>query len=143
MAGSNQPQGGIIAGINVTPLVDVVLVLLLIFIVTAKIVAVPAVAMDLPQSASSDDVQVVFSVMLDAQGRTTIDGQPVPDDVTFLRLARNAQATHDDLRAVIHADGAVPHRAVIHAMDLLKQATISRIAFAASPISDAGPESVK
>ena len=139
MGSSNDNRGGMIVGINVTPLVDVVLVLLLVFIVTAKIIVAPALSMDLPLSASSDEVQVVFSVILDVQGNTTIDGRPVPDDATFLRLAQHAQATHDDLRAVINADGAVPHRAVIHAMDLLKRAMISRIAFAAAPISAAEP----
>ncbi len=139
MAGSND-NGRLITGINVTPLVDVVLVLLIIFIVTAKIIATPAMPMELPESATTSAEQVVFSVLLDAEGRTSIDGQPVADDAAFMKLAARAQATHDDLRAVIHADGAVPHRRVIHAMDLLKRARISRIAFAATPITAPGPE---
>jgi biopolymer transport protein TolR len=137
MAGSSDKSGGMIVGINVTPLVDVVLVLLLIFIVTAKIVAVPALSMELPAAASGSDVQVVFSVMIDPSGNLTVDGAAVRDDAAFVDLAIHAQATHDDLRAVIHADGAVPHRAVIHVMDMLKRAKISRIAFATAPIPEA------
>ena len=56
MAGSsNNGNGEIIAGINVTPLVDVSLVLLIIFIVTAKIVLAPAVPMELPQASQTEE----------------------------------------------------------------------------------------
>ena len=51
-------------GINVTPLVDITLVLLIIFIVTAKIIVTPAVPLDLPRAAHSEEVQVVFSVIV-------------------------------------------------------------------------------
>ena len=53
MAGTGSSRG-IISGINVTPLVDVTLVLLVIFIVTAKIVVTPAIPMDLPPAATSE-----------------------------------------------------------------------------------------
>ena len=57
MAGSNLPRRGIISGINVTPLVDVTLVLLIIFIVTAKIVVTPAVSLDLPRASEGKELQ--------------------------------------------------------------------------------------
>ena len=63
MAGTGTSRG-IITGINVTPMVDVTLVLLVIFIVTAKIVVTPAVPLDLPPASKSEEVQVVFSVIL-------------------------------------------------------------------------------
>ena len=65
---SQQPQGdGLIVGINVTPMVDVMLVLLIIFIVTAKIIVTPAVPMDLPEASQVEQVQVVLSVLVEAQ----------------------------------------------------------------------------
>ena len=65
MAGSSgQQSSGIISGINVTPLVDVMLVLLVIFIVTAKMIVTPAVPLDLPHAAHGNEVQVVFSVIV-------------------------------------------------------------------------------
>src|SRR5205085_3427445 len=66
MAGSSSQTGasGMINGINVTPLVDIMLVLLIIFMVTAKLVVAPTTALgvQLPKAASGDTVQVVFSV---------------------------------------------------------------------------------
>jgi biopolymer transport protein TolR len=136
MAGGTQNRGEIIAGINVTPLVDVVLVLLVVFIVTAKIISVPALNMELPQAASGSETQVVFSVILNASGQTFIDGEAVDGDAVFMEKAKAAKLAHDDLRAVIHADGNVAHRRVIKAMDLLKRAGLQRIAFATEPIDE-------
>lgn len=129
-----QPNGNdIIAGINVTPLVDVTLVLLVIFIVTAKIIVTPAVPLELPRASQSQELQVVFSVVVPASGATLVNGERVTDDRLLVRLARAARAAAPDLRAVINADGSVPHRRVIHTLDLVRQAGISRVAFGALP----------
>ncbi|MDP9034887.1 MAG: biopolymer transporter ExbD [Myxococcota bacterium] len=124
-----------ITGINVTPLVDITLVLLIIFMVTTKIVMNQTVPLDLPKAATgTSDVQVVFSIILAADGRAVVDGNPVANDDTILQLARDAQTQHADLRAVIKADAAVTHGRVIHVLDLLKQAHVSKIAFGVSPV---------
>ena len=112
MAGTGSSRG-IISGINVTPLVDVTLVLLVIFIVTAKIVVTPAIPMDLPQAATSETVQVVFSVLLPEDGAILANGTPVADERALAARARAALEEDPDLRAVISADGGVPHRAVM------------------------------
>jgi biopolymer transport protein TolR len=138
---SAPPNGGaIIAGINVTPLVDVTLVLLIIFIVTAKIIVTPAVPLDLPRASQSEELQTVFSVVLPTTGATLVNGDPAADDQTLLRLARKALLDAPELRAVINADGAVPHRRVIHTLDLLKTAGIARVAFGALPAEPVPPE---
>ena len=59
-APQNDNQGGIINGINVTPLVDITLVLLIIMMVTAKIISSPAVPLELPKAAKTQEVQMVF-----------------------------------------------------------------------------------
>jgi biopolymer transport protein ExbD len=137
MAGfsSGKPNAPI-TGINVTPLVDITLVLLIIFMVTAKLVVSRALPMDLPKAASGGEVQEVFSVGLTADGGTQVDGSPVADDAALLKLARHAQAKNKELRAVVRADGSVPHRRVMHTLDVLRQAHVDRIAFAVSQ----GPE---
>jgi biopolymer transport protein ExbD len=125
-----------ITGINVTPLVDVTLVLLIIFMVTTKIVMNQTVPLDLPKAAKgTSDVQVVFSIILAADGRAFVDSKPIPNDDAILALARDAGAAHPDLRAVIKADAAVTHGRVIHVLDLLKQANVNKIAFGVSPIT--------
>ena len=75
MAGSSPQNGAPIVGINVTPLVDIVLVLLIIFIVTAKIMVAPAVPLDLPKASHSEELQVVFSVVLPARGGILVNGE--------------------------------------------------------------------
>jgi biopolymer transport protein TolR len=133
MAGAAQDNGSPIVGINVTPLVDIVLVLLIIFIVTAKILVTPAVPLDLPKASKSEELQVIFSVVMPARGGMLVNGSPVSDDGALIARAQESLARDPDLRAVINADGAVPHRDVIHALDLLKRAGIARVAFGALP----------
>jgi len=132
-SGPENGNGGIISGINVTPLVDVMLVLLIIFIVTAKIIVLPAVKLDLPKATQSEQTQVVFSVLIPVQGPTLVDGDPVQDDTALLDLAKRAETKDPDLRAVINADAAVPHGRVIHVLDVLKSAGIVHIAFGTVP----------
>ena len=123
MAGGAQEADEAITSINVTPLVDITLVLLIIFMVTTRIVMNQTVLLDLPKAATgTSDVQVVFSIILATDGRVFVDGNPIANDDAILQLARDAQSQHPDLRAVIKADSAVTHGRVIHVLDLLKQA---------------------
>lgn len=134
MAGGAQDTDEGITGINVTPLVDITLVLLIIFMVTTKIVMNSSVPLDLPKAATgTSDVQVVFSIVLAADGRALVDGKAIPNDDAILQLAKEAAVQHPDLRAVIKADAAVTHGRVIHVLDLLKQAKVNKIAFGVTP----------
>jgi biopolymer transport protein ExbD len=131
MAGfsSNKPNAPI-TGINVTPLVDITLVLLIIFMVTAKLVISRALPMDLPKAATGGEVQQIFAVSLLADGGTQVDGAPVQADQELLVRAKAALARQPELRAVVQADGSVAHRRVMHTLDVLRQAGLARIAFA-------------
>jgi biopolymer transport protein ExbD len=131
--GASNDDDGLISGINVTPLVDVTLVLLIIFMVTAKIIVSQGMPMDLPKAASGESVQTVFSVELSADGRTRVDSEGVPNDEAISSLAKTAHGRNKDLRAVIRADKKVEHGRVIHVLDLLKRAGIAKIAFAVTP----------
>src|SRR5271167_2977383 len=100
MAGGALSDEDAITGINVTPLVDVTLVLLIIFMVTTKIVLNQTVPLDLPKAATgTSEVQVVFSIVLAVDGRALVDGKPIANDDAILALARDAQEQHPDLRA--------------------------------------------
>jgi len=126
-------EDGIISGINVTPLVDVTLVLLIVFMVTAKIIVSQGMPMDLPKAATGEEVQNVFSVELTIDGKTRVDSQAVRSDTSISELARQAHTKNKDIRAVIRADRKVEHGRVINVLDLLKQAGIAKIAFAVTP----------
>ena len=130
MAGfaSNKPTAPI-TGINVTPLVDITLVLLIIFMVTAKLVVSRAMPLDLPKAATGSEVQQVFALSLKADGGTFVDGTVAATDNDLLQRAKAALGKNPELRAVVQADGAVPHRRVMHALDVLRQAGLVRVAF--------------
>lgn len=134
MAGSapSSSDGGLVASINVTPLVDVMMVLLVVFLVTAKLMVSQTIPVDLPKAASGGEQQVVLAVSLDAQGALSVDQKPVADDA-LLDIARRSLAEHPDVRAVLHADGRVNHARVVRAMDTLRRAGLTRLAFAVDP----------
>ncbi|MEO7112506.1 MAG: biopolymer transporter ExbD [Polyangiaceae bacterium] len=139
MAGGSIEDNDEINSINVTPLVDITLVLLIIFMVTAKIIVSQSIPLDLPKAASGQEVQTVFSIILLADGTTQVDSHPVASDDAITALSKEARAKNPELRAVIKADSAVPHGRVIHVLDLLKQAGVSKIAFGVSPIPPVTP----
>src|SRR5688572_11970243 len=91
---------GIISGINVTPLVDVTLVLLVVFMVTAKIIVSQGMPMDLPKAATGEEVQNIFSVELSMDGKTRVDATPVANDDAISDLAKQAKAKNKDVRVV-------------------------------------------
>ena len=142
-SGSSDDDEGLIRGINVTPLVDVMMVLLVIFMVTAKIIVQQGMPMDLPKSASGESVQSVFSVDLSIDGKARVDSKVVSDDEGILPLARTARASNKEIRAVIRADKKVEHGRVIHVLDLLRQAGIAKIAFAVSPAPKGAPVDIQ
>jgi biopolymer transport protein ExbD len=141
MAGSSsQSSSGMISGINVTPLVDIMLVLLIIFLVTARLTTTPptAIPLELPKSATGEGIQIVFAVTLGRNGETQVNGQNLANDDAILALAAEAHRQHSDVRAVIQADGKVLHERVVHVLDLLSQAGIGQIAFAVIPTATLG-----
>lgn len=131
-------EQGIISGINVTPLVDITLVLLIIFMVTAKIITSSALPMTLPNAVQGQQVDVAFGVDLYASGELRVNGEPIAPGELLAR-ASDAHARNNDLRVIIRADGSVPHSRVIQALDSLKGAGITRIGFGVSPIPPPTP----
>jgi biopolymer transport protein TolR len=127
MGAQGQRRGALIDGINVTPLVDVTLVLLVIFIVTARIVT-PALPLDLPRATQGEVLQTIFAVSVLPSGELVLDGQPIAD-ATLRSRASHASLRDPDLRAVIQADKRVSHGRVLEVLDSLRAAGITRVAF--------------
>lgn len=128
--GSKLDDEDVIAGINVTPLVDITLVLLIIFMVTAKIIVSQAIPLDLPKAASGGETQVVFAISIDKEGHILADKKPMANDADLRKAAADALAKNKDLRTVIQASAQVNHGTVIHVLDELRQAGIQKIGFA-------------
>jgi biopolymer transport protein ExbD len=118
-----------IVGINVTPLVDITLVLLIVFMVTAKLIVSQAIPFDLPKAATGSASQTVLTISIDARGRVLADGHEVSDDETLRRTARAALVKDPEIRTVVQGSTAVAHGSVVHVLDELRKAGVRRIAF--------------
>jgi biopolymer transport protein ExbD len=135
MAAASEDEEGIISAINVTPLVDITLVLLIIMMVTAKIIVSSSLPLDLPKAAKGESIQVVFAIELTADGAISVDGKKLADDKAVMGPARAAVKKNKDLRAVIRADRTVQHGRIIRILDLLKQSGVAKIAFGVTPVT--------
>src|SRR6476646_2981491 len=112
--GGGAEPGGMIVDINVTPLVDITLVLLIIFMVTASYIVSPSIKIDLPKAASGGEQQrSSLALTLTAQGAVFLNGAPSSDQA-IARYVAGALPQNPELQAVIAADRAVPHGTVVH-----------------------------
>lgn len=132
MAGGAMDGGddGLISSINVTPLVDVVLVLLIILMVTATAIASKTIPMDLPSAATGeDDAQspTTLGISVDAEGALFLDLQPVDED-TLRERVRQARAEDEETRAIIAGDGDVPYGRIVRVIDLLRSLHVTKFA---------------
>ena len=110
-----------IVGINVTPMVDVVLVLLVIMMVSATYVVAQSLHVDLPSSASSDSAAPTTAIVAVRPGGVLVfNDQPV----THERLRR----IRPELTLVISGDRAAVHGDIVHVMDLARQEHVTRFA---------------
>src|SRR5215472_10349636 len=114
MAGT-QPSGaaGPIVGINVTPMVDVVLVLLVIMMVSATYIVQQSLKVDLPKTATSDEAaQSPADVTITRDGAFLFGGQPVDERELVHRLHAVVQA-NADVNLVVTADDHAFHGSVV------------------------------
>jgi biopolymer transport protein ExbD len=117
-----------ISGINVTPLVDITLVLLIIFMVTATYIVREAIEVDLPRAANAGEaVGTTLAIVVSRDGVVYVDGVQ-RDERDLERRTRDAVSRDRDTRAIISADRAALHGAVVRVIDLLKGAGVSRFA---------------
>ena len=122
-----------IVDINVTPLVDITLVLLIIFMVTASYIVSPAIKVDLPKAASgSAEAKSTLSLTLMKDGALYLNGERANDGLVNKFIADSLPRT-PDLQAVIAADRTVPHGDVVHLIDLVKRAGVRRFAINVDP----------
>jgi len=132
MAASTTQRGEAITGINITPLVDVVLVLLIILMVTAGYIVSKTIPVDLPKSATGEATNLTLAITIDAKGNTYLDAEKVMEGVMRQRIRQTYQRD-TETRAVIAADGATPHRSVVSVIDLLRQEGVTRFAINVQP----------
>jgi len=128
MASSSQDDDDQITGINVTPLVDITLVLLIIFMVTASFIVAPAVKVELPQVSKADEPPPrSLHFMVDPGGTIYVNDKKV-DESNVLGIVQKEVAANADVQVLVSADKKVPYGEVIHLLDLVRSGGVKKFA---------------
>lgn len=129
MAFQNSSSQDMMSDINVTPLVDVMLVLLIVFIVTAPLLS-QSLDVKLPKTAAvpgrMDTRQQILTI--NAQGQITLESIVLNDEKLAQRLA-DATAAHNNFELHVHADAEVPYGRVAQIMAIAQRAGVSKLSF--------------
>lgn len=127
-SGGRGRRGGMIVGINVTPMVDVVLVLLVIMMVSATFIVSQSMRVDLPNAATSDgSAASLAAVSIGADGTMQFNGDEVDESALITRL-RDVRSRDEDVTLIVSADRAAAHGAVVHVLDLARVVHITSFA---------------
>ena len=133
MAGGAQDDDDLITAINVTPLVDIVLVLLIVLMVTSSYLVNKSINVELPKAATGQSSSPNLSISIDQAGVIYLDGNVVEPEQLQSRI-RAAYRTNSEVKAIISADGRVQHSQVVTVIDLLRREKITKFAINTSPL---------
>jgi len=127
-SGGRGGRGGMIVGINVTPMVDVVLVLLVILMVSATWIVSQSMKVDLPNTATSDgSAASLAAVTIGPKGELLFNEVAVSEAELNQKLAE-AGKKGDDITLIVSADKAAQHGSVVHVLDLARTHNITKFA---------------
>lgn len=132
MAGSSLYQDGDeaspITDINVTPFVDVLLVLLVVFMVTAKLIVARGVEIEKPKEAAGGEIPSKLRVTVTADGKLFVNNDQFTEDAPAIARIKEIAATTTKPKAVIAGDRKTAYGGVMHAISLVSQAGVTAIA---------------
>ncbi len=131
--GANMDDDEGIVDINVTPLVDVMLVLLIIFMVASAYIVKPSIEVDLPKAATGGEtMDTTLSVIVTSDGKLFLNGEPSTTEAIAARCKEVAK-TDDKAQAIISADKMTAHGKVVEVIDLVRQNGVRRFAINIDP----------
>jgi biopolymer transport protein ExbD len=134
MAGSSlyndEESGGGITDINVTPFVDVVLVLLVVFMVTAKLIVARGVEIEKPKVTQNGEIRtpVKLELAVKQDGTFFINGVQFTDDKLAIAKIQELAAQMETPKAIIAGDTRTAYGGVMHAINLAQEAKVTSIA---------------
>ena len=119
--------------INLTPLIDVVFLLLIFFMVSTSFSELTRLVVDLPEAEGAPaSTNTTLLLVVDVEGNMTLDGAPVPNDARGLSEAlRQRLSGNTDIPVTLSADAMTPHQYVVTAIDVAAQLNITRLTIAA------------
>jgi biopolymer transport protein TolR len=124
----NDDEGGGITDINVTPFVDVVLVILVVFIVTAKLIVARGVEIDKPKAATGGEITAPLRISVTDKGQLFVNGDAFTDDAAAVERIKKIAATATKPKAIIAGSRVGPYGNVMRAIDLAQRAGVTAIA---------------
>jgi biopolymer transport protein ExbD len=128
LGGGGGRRGGMIVGINVTPMVDVVLVLLVIMMVSAVYIVSQSLKVELPKTATSDAAaNTPLSVTVMRDGTYLFNSKPIAETALQAEF-RKAKSENAEASLVLTADREALHGDVVHVIDLAKVTGITKFA---------------
>ena len=118
----------VIADINITPFVDIILVVLIIFMVTATTIVNSSIKVNLPEAATGEATESTsLGLTLTGNGALLLDGEAIDADGVRTRI-QEARAQGEDIVCLISADKTVEHGRVVWLMDLVKSEGVAKFA---------------
>ena len=119
--------------INLTPLIDVVFLLLIFFMVSTSFSELTQLVVDLPEAEGAPaSTDTTLLLVVDVEGNMTLDGAPVANDARGLSEAlRQRLSDNTDIPVTLSADAMTPHQYVVTAIDVSAQLNITRLTIAA------------
>ncbi len=127
--GINQSDDEPISAINIVPFVDIILVVLIIFMVTAPLVLKPVIDINLPKSSSGEEAPPApLNVAIGRDGAIVLNGQPSTPEA-LAAAAAQAIAEKPDTAAILQADKTVTLETLTTIIDLIKTAGVKKVAF--------------
>lgn len=123
-----ESQDDVMSEINVVPLVDVILVVLIIFMVTAPMIMKPSINVNLPKAGSgSATVPSRLNIQITQDGKMVLDGKISSEDEIKL-AAQTELKKNPEIQAIISADKNVAHGTVVSVLDIVKKMGVKKFA---------------
>ena len=128
-----------IVDINITPFVDIILVVLIIFMVTTSYIMEQSIKVNLPDAATGEATEdVSLGLTLDTDNQIFLDGEPITEAALRERIQTEKTRTAalgTDVICLIAADHSVSHGDVVHLIDVVKQEGVARFAINIDPVA--------